>query len=88
MGLKAWMVKEKAKVRGGEPPSIWDWPEVTALEEVLGLIRVKFDQGAMGHIKRKPTMLLTSIQDLRQLDGMRGPGVGGAGSAGVGGGAG
>ncbi|CAJ1385828.1 unnamed protein product [Effrenium voratum] len=83
VGLKAWMVKEhpedprsfvseeeweKAKARGGEPPSIWDWPEVTALEEVLGLIRVKFDQGAMGHIKRKPTMLLTSIKDLRQLD--------------------
>ena len=95
VGLKAWMVKErpedprsfvskeeweKAKARGGEPPSVWDWPEVTALEEVLGLIGVKFDQGAMGHIKRKPTMLLTSIKDLRQLDGMRGPGVGGAGN--------
>ena len=89
VGRKAWMVKEhpkdprsfvseeeweKAKARGGEPPSIWDWPEVAAMEEVLGLIRVKFDQAAMGHIKRKPTMLLTSIKDLRQLDGMRGPG--------------
>ena len=60
VGRKAWMVKEhpedprsfvseeeweKAKARGGEPPSIWDWPEVAAMEEVLGLIRVKFDQG-------------------------------------------
>ena len=28
---------QRAKARGGVPPSVWDWPEVTALEELLGL---------------------------------------------------
>ena len=45
-----------------------------ALEELLGLIRVKFDG------PHQATVLLTNIKDLRQLDGMRSPGVGGGGS--------
>ena len=56
-------------------PSVWNWPELKKFEEDYGLYRVKFDQGATGHVRRKPTTLCTSLEEMRQLDGLRATGA-------------
>ena len=35
-----------------------------------------FDQGPMGHVRRKPTMLASNFGINKQLDGERGRGIG------------
>ena len=35
-------------------PSYWSWPEWRAVRDRWGLIEVSFDQGPMGHSRRKP----------------------------------
>ena len=52
-------------------PSIWDWPELKEFEKRHWLHRVKFDQGATGHVRRKPTTLCTSMEEIRQLHGLK-----------------
>lgn len=51
-----YMKEEEAEVA----PSIWNWEEVKSFEEKYGLVRVKFDEGATGHVQRKPTTLSTN----------------------------
>ena len=41
------------------------------------MVEVSFDQGPMGHQRRKPARLGTNILKLTELQGIRGPGVGG-----------
>jgi len=41
-------------------------------EEVYNFHLLQFDQGPMGHERRKPTTLATSMEVLLQLDGLRG----------------
>ena len=59
-------------------PSIWQWPEIRMISETLGLRQVCFDQGPLGHCRRKPTTLLTNAAVPEWLSEMRGPGTPGA----------
>ena len=47
------------------------WPETEALQDILCLHSVSFDQGAVGHEHVKPTTLLTSCQETFELRGLR-----------------
>ena len=47
------------------------WPETFMAMEIAGLIETRFDQGRFGHAYCKPTTLLTSVPELRELDGIR-----------------
>ena len=67
-----YVTPEKAKLL----PSIWEWCEVVEFMVKHGLVMVRLDQGATGHIRRKPTALLTSLKPLLQLDGLRAEGHG------------
>ena len=49
----------------------------TYWSELWGLFEVRFDQGPMGHARRKPTRLGTNMLKLVELEGLRGPGHGG-----------
>ena len=40
--------------------SAWAWPEVQFLERELGMFRVSFSQGSLGHQRVKPTTLLVN----------------------------
>eukprot|EP00439_Symbiodinium_sp_Y106_P051639 s373_g6.t2 len=42
--------------------SLWSTPEWMCLESRLGLTQVKFFQGPMGHVKRRPTCLGTDVE--------------------------
>ena len=57
--------------------SYWCWPEWKAFRERWGMLEVSFDQGPMGHQRRKPTRLGTNIAKLAELQDIRGQGVGG-----------
>eukprot|EP00438_Fugacium_kawagutii_P036614 Skav217824 [mRNA] locus=scaffold889:271892:280114:- [translate_table: standard] len=52
--------------------SMWRTQEWAAFSQRYGIHMVSFDQGTMGHIKRKPTSLGTNFEDLLALHGMRG----------------
>ena len=52
-------------------PSIWEWEEVVSFALDFGMSWVHFDQGAMGHSRRKPTTVLTDLKAMEQLNGMR-----------------
>ena len=58
-------------------PTYWSWPEWRTMKEQWGLFEVRFDQGPMGHARRKPTRLGTNMPKLLELEGLRGPGHGG-----------
>ena len=58
-------------------PSYWSWPEWRAVRDRWGLMEVSFDQGPMGHSRRKPTRLGTNIPRLAELQDIRGHGNGG-----------
>eukprot|EP00438_Fugacium_kawagutii_P032909 Skav221774 [mRNA] locus=scaffold2426:73054:81328:- [translate_table: standard] len=49
--------------------------EWLSFEREFNMKRISFDQGCMGHLKRKPTTLGTNLVALWDLDGMRGGGV-------------
>ena len=53
-------------------PSFWSFPEVQQMLEEPGMSLSKFDQGAMGHQRRKPTTVLTNIDGMEQLHGLSG----------------
>ena len=57
--------------------SYWSWPEWRSFKERWNMMEVCFDQGPMGHQRRKPTRLGTNIPRLVELQDIRGPGVGG-----------
>ena len=46
-------------------------PETFMAMEIGGLMESKFDQGRFGHAYCKPTTLLTSSQEMKELDGLR-----------------
>ena len=55
-------------------PSYTTWPEVSAvLEDRLGWVRVSFDQGVLGHKRKKPTTLWSNWHEIAQLQGKRDP---------------
>ena len=56
-------------------PSIWEWPEVHDFAQRHGLQTVKLDQGACGHNCVKPTTLLTDLEAMKDLDGLRANGA-------------
>ncbi|CAK9080955.1 unnamed protein product, partial [Durusdinium trenchii] len=68
---------ETDEARGQTYPSYWSWPEWKAFRDPWGMTEVSFDQGPMGHARRKPTRLGTNIAKLTELQDIRGPGVGG-----------
>eukprot|EP00913_Durusdinium_trenchii_P004009 g3713.t1 len=57
-------------------PTYWSWPEWQTVKKLWDLFEVRFDQGRMGHSRRKPTRLGTNMPRLRELEGLRGPGHG------------
>eukprot|EP00435_Cladocopium_sp_Y103_P038238 s480_g10.t1 len=55
-------------------PSLWATPEWQRIKEENRFEEVSFDQGPMGHSRRKPTTLGGNLCGLRELAGVRGPG--------------
>ena len=54
-------------------PSFWEW------EETVGFLQrhqIRVDQGALGHQRPKPTMLLSNVGQLKELDGITSNGSG------------
>ena len=56
-------------------PSIWKRPEVHDFAQRHGLQTVKLDQGACGHSRVTPTTLLTDLEAMKELDGLRANGA-------------
>ena len=48
-------------------PTYWSWPEWRTMKEQWGLFEVRFDQGPMGHARRKPTRLGTNMPKLPRV---------------------
>ena len=65
-------------------PSFFAWPEWKDFCRAYNLFEIGLDQGPLGHEIRKPTRLGTNLALLRELEGLRGWGVGGTGSDGDG----
>ena len=57
-------------------PSYFAWPEWKSFCEEFGIEELRLDFGALGHSRRKPTTLGTNLRLLRDLDGLRGDGLG------------
>ena len=57
---------------GTDYPSIWTWPEIEFLVNLLGLKKWEFDQGPLGHPRRKPTCILANRDPPDGLHGLRG----------------
>ena len=49
-------------------PTYWSWPEWQKVKMMWDLFEVRFDQGPMGHPRRKPTRLGTNMPRLRELE--------------------
>ena len=43
-------------------PSVWRTHFMEQIEELLGLVKYRFDQGAYGHEQKKPTVFLTNLK--------------------------
>ena len=56
-------------------PSLWTWPEIKFLTDLLGLTKWEFDQGPLGHPRRKPTCILSNRDPPDGLHGLRGRSV-------------
>ena len=57
-------------------PSYFAWPEWKSFCQEFGIEEIRPDFGALGHSRRKPTTLGTNLRLLRDLDGLRGDGLG------------
>ena len=57
-------------------PRYFAWPEWKSFCEEFGIEELRLDFGALGHSRRKPTTLGTNLRLLRDLDGLRGDGLG------------
>ncbi|CAE7943445.1 unnamed protein product, partial [Symbiodinium sp. KB8] len=70
-------MKQGLEPRGGseELTSIWAFPEFQYLKNQLGWHWWQFDQGPLGHPRRKPTRILASTPCPRELQNVRGPSV-------------
>ena len=67
-----WAVGEMALERPKEGfPSFLAWVETKDLIRDLNLTTVRLDQGSLGHATRKPTSLVTNIEMIQAMDGMR-----------------
>ena len=55
--------------------SLWVFPELQFLKRALGWHWWQFDQGPLGHPRRKPTRILASLPCPRELRDVRGPSV-------------
>eukprot|EP00438_Fugacium_kawagutii_P007554 Skav217693 [mRNA] locus=scaffold1925:59391:64646:+ [translate_table: standard] len=55
--------------------SMWRTQEWLQFEKEYNMVRISFDQGCMGHQKKKPTTIGTNIPGLMELAEMRGGGV-------------
>eukprot|EP00438_Fugacium_kawagutii_P007098 Skav200526 [mRNA] locus=scaffold2291:63661:70974:+ [translate_table: standard] len=64
--------RDSAEVQAKQFMSMWRTREWQRFEQLYRLQRVRFDQGAMGHPKRKPTTIATNVSALGQLDEIRG----------------
>ena len=53
--------------------SVWRTKEWQSFEEHFKVRMIHFDQGPMGHIKKKPTSMAVVLRDIHALDGVRGP---------------
>ena len=62
--------------------SFWAWPETQEFVKKNGMGMAKFDQGPLGHERRKPTTVMTNVTEVLALHGRCGPGdvVGRSGS--------
>ena len=57
---------------GGENyPTFLTWEETVFMEEITGASRVTFDQGAVGHRSNKPTTIITTLEAMQQLQGLK-----------------
>ena len=63
---------------GLQHPSFLEFPELCTLLEEDGMELISFDQGAMGHQRRKPTSIITNLPGLVQLRELRGGGQSGS----------
>eukprot|EP00435_Cladocopium_sp_Y103_P065642 s1246_g27.t1 len=55
-----------------EPPTFSTWPElVDTLEGFLALGKILLDQGALGHARRKPTVLWSDMEAVVALHGLQ-----------------
>ena len=59
------------KQDGEEYPTFLNWEETTTMEKTTGAFRVTFDQGAVGHQAPKPTTLITTLEKMKQLQGLK-----------------
>ena len=53
--------------------SVWRTKEWQSFEAHFKVRMIHFDQGPMGHIKKKPTSMAVVLRDIHALDGVRGP---------------
>ena len=51
-------------------PSFLAWPETEVMVKKCHLQRVHFHQGALGHLSTKPTTVLTSMEEMFDLQGL------------------
>ena len=54
-------------------PSLCVWPEMEYLARLLRLVAWQFDQGPLGHPRRKPTRIMSTMACPPELHGLRGP---------------
>ncbi len=52
-------------------PSFMSWKESREVFQKLGLQVIRIEQGALGHLTPKPTMLATDVSELMALDGLK-----------------
>ena len=52
-------------------PSFLRWPETKKIAAALGLTTTRLEQGALGHPTVKPTSLLSDLQEVQALEGLR-----------------
>ena len=54
-----------------EMPSFWKWPETLHIARLLGLDLINLRQGALGHRTPKPTTLMSNLEEVKQLHGLK-----------------
>ena len=71
------ILKSKSVDDGKGYPSFWEWEETVGfLQRHQDMFQIRVDQGALGHQRPKPTMLLSNVGQLKELDGITSNGSG------------
>ena len=52
-------------------PSFWKWKETKKIQRELGLSKIQLEQGCLGHETAKPTTLLSNIEEVVSLHGLK-----------------